>query len=69
MGKLTKEELLSIVDRYGYDLSEEYDCVIATKRVSSYALSEHSPIFGGGDKHWQLKRIAAWILDKDKEDR
>jgi hypothetical protein len=66
MGKMTEEELLSIIDRYGYDLIDEGGCFRAKRRHSRYVLSEISPLFIG-DRYWQVKRIAVWIMEREKD--
>ena len=62
MGKMSEKELLSIIDRYGYDLKEETGCLVAIKRISPYVQPQHSPAFGRGGRYWQLKHIVMWIF-------
>ena len=63
MNKISENELLSIVERYGYTLIDKYSSLKAVKLHPKM----ESPVFGGGDRYWQLKHIAAWIMETEEE--
>ena len=61
MNKMTNEELLSIIDRYGFDL--EMNDVWGRGINKDKSVYQQMPSFAGGDMNWILRHIAAWILD------
>ena len=67
MNNMTEKELLSIIDRYGYDVKEDYKCIMCVKRNSNKIIAEHTHAFGGGDRYNQLKHAAAWIMECEKD--
>lgn len=68
MNKMTEEELLSIIERYEYDLDEGHGSLRAIKRYSDHINPERTPLFGRkDDRYWQLKRIAAWIMETEND--
>ena len=65
MNKFTEEELLSIIDRYGYELVTDHGIMRGVKKNSSMITPERTPRFGNNSYYWQLKRIAAYIMEKE----
>ena len=66
MNKLTEEELLSIIERYGYDVVEDGGSLRGIKRQPDRINPERTPSFGNGTgRYWQLKHVAAWIMETE----
>jgi hypothetical protein len=68
--KMTEAELLSIIDRYGYDVvNDTQSCVRGVKRNPDHMAPQMTPLFGGNtkDRYWQLKHIAAFIMETEKD--